>query len=113
MSDEKLLGMLQNPMDLMKTTTANPGKLEAEQKRLAVAIGESGLGNMRRDGTIWALSVICNPERASVAGAGRFRIAKGFRPAAVDEDSIKHRQLALCRKLKCCRSFPTGLFKQV
>jgi hypothetical protein len=50
MSDEKLLGMLQNPMDLMKTTTANPGKLEAEQKRLAVAIGESGLGNMRRDG---------------------------------------------------------------
>jgi len=43
MSDKTLVEMMQDIMDLLKTVTSNQEKLEAEQARLKVAMGESGL----------------------------------------------------------------------
>ena len=43
MEEKTLVEMMEDLMGLMKTVTANQEKLEAEQKRLATAMGESGL----------------------------------------------------------------------
>jgi hypothetical protein len=41
MAEKTLFQMMQDMMDLLKTVTSNQEKLEAEQARLKVAMGES------------------------------------------------------------------------